>query len=66
MVYSGVKGLSDEVPVDKVTSYVGELRSQLKGSKFYESVNTSKKLEPEAEEELKKIIEDCKKTVMAA
>ncbi len=66
VVYSGVKGMIDDLPVEKVTNYANELRAQLKGSKFYESVNTTKKLEPEAEEDLKKIIENCKKTVMAA
>jgi len=66
VVYSGVKGLIDEVPTEKVTTFVTELRSQIKGSKYSDLVNDSKKLEPEAEELLKKAIEDAKQSVMAA
>lgn len=66
VVYSGVKGLIDEVPTERVSNFVTELRAQIKGSKYADLVNDSKKLEPEAEDLLKKAIEDAKQSVMAA
>ncbi|NJN29544.1 MAG: F0F1 ATP synthase subunit alpha [Synechococcales cyanobacterium RM1_1_8] len=66
VVYSGVKGLIDDMPTEKVASFVIELREQLKGSKYTEIVAETKKLEDEAEGLLKQAIEEAKKSVMAA
>jgi F-type H+/Na+-transporting ATPase subunit alpha len=68
VVYAGVKGLIDEVPVDKVTSFVKVLRASMKGSAatYYEKVQATKILDDESEGLLKKAIDEAKKTVMAA
>ena len=66
VVYAGVKGLIDEVPTEKVTTFVTELREQIKGSKYSDLVAESKKLEGDAEDLLKAAIEEAKKSVMAA
>ncbi len=66
VVYSGVKGMIDDLPTEKVTTFVTELREQIKGSKYSDLVNESKKLEGDAEELLKAAIEEAKKSVMAA
>ncbi len=66
VVYSGVKGMIDDLPTEKVTAFVTELREQIKGSKYSDLVNESKKLEGEAEGMLKAAIEEAKKSVMAA
>ncbi len=68
VVYAGVKGLIDEVPVDKVVTFVGELRNYLKTSKpeYIQSVQTSKQLDDAAEAMLKEAISEVKKSLLAA
>ncbi len=68
VVYAGVKGLIDEVPVDKVVTFVGELRNYLKTSKpeYIQSVQTSKQLDDAAEALLKEAISEVKKNLLAA
>ncbi len=67
VVYAGVRGLIDEMPIEKVTVFVKTLREYLKttGAKYTEIVSSTKKLEDEAEGLLKQAIEECKKSVMA-
>jgi F-type H+/Na+-transporting ATPase subunit alpha len=66
VVYAGVRGMIDDLPTEKVTAFVSEMRQQISGSQYSEVVTNSKKLEDDTEAMLKKIIEDSKKTVMAA
>ncbi len=66
VVYAGVRGMIDDLPTEKVTAFVSEMRQQISGSQYSEIVTDSKKLEDDTEVMLKKIIEDSKKTVMAA
>ncbi|ABB56368.1 F0F1 ATP synthase subunit alpha [Synechococcus elongatus] len=68
VVYAGVKGLIDEIPVNQVTAFVSELRSYLKTSKpeFIEKVQSSKQLDDAAEALLKEAIAEVKKNILAA
>jgi F-type H+-transporting ATPase subunit alpha len=67
LVYAGVNGLLDELPLDKVTAFVKQLREYLKtsASRYVELVQGEKKLEDEAEGLLKGAIDECKKNVLA-
>lgn len=66
VVYAGVRGMIDDLPTEKVTSFVTEMRQQISGSQYSEIVTTTKTLGDDTEAMLRKIIEDSKKTVMAA
>jgi F-type H+-transporting ATPase subunit alpha len=68
VIYAGVKGLIDDLPVEKVSAFVKELRDYLKTSKpeFIEKLQTSKVLDDEGEAVLKAAIEEVKNTVLAA
>ncbi|AZB71493.1 F0F1 ATP synthase subunit alpha [Synechococcus elongatus] len=68
VVYAGVKGLIDEIPVNQVTTFVAELRSYLKTSKpeFIEKVQSSKQLDDASEALLKEAIAEVKKNILAA
>ncbi|WP_269621793.1 F0F1 ATP synthase subunit alpha [Prochlorococcus marinus] len=68
VVYAGVKGLIDEVPVDQVTQFASELRDYLKTSKpdFINKVLTEKKLDDEIESVLKESINEVKTSMLAA
>jgi F-type H+-transporting ATPase subunit alpha len=62
VIYSGINGYLDDVPVTEVKEFTTKLRSYLKSSvgNFLNDVKTSKKLSPESEELLKKAIADVK------
>jgi F-type H+-transporting ATPase subunit alpha len=62
VIYAGINGFLDDVPVADVKSFTEKLRSYLKSSvsNFLTDVKTSKKLSPESEELLKKAIADVK------
>ena len=62
VIYSGINGYLDDVPVAEVKGFTVKLRSFLKSSvpTFLSDVKTSKKLSPEGEELLKKAIADVK------
>jgi F-type H+-transporting ATPase subunit alpha len=64
VVYAGVKGLIDEVPVDQVTAFARELREYLKSSKpeFITAVMSEKQLSEASEATLK----DAIKTVVSS
>ena len=68
VVYAGVKGLIDEVPVDKVVQFARELREYLKSSKpeFLTKVMSEKQLSDEAEAMLKEAIKEVTSSMLAA
>ncbi|XHX79934.1 MAG: F0F1 ATP synthase subunit alpha [Stenomitos frigidus ULC029] len=67
-IYSGINGYLDDIPVDKVVSFLKGLRDYLKNSvpKYGDIVRTEKQLTPEAESLLKDAIGEYKKTFAAA
>jgi F-type H+-transporting ATPase subunit alpha len=68
VVYAGVKGLIDDVPVDKVVQFARELREYLKSSKpeFITKVMSEKQLGDEAEAMLKDAIKEVTSSMLAA
>ena len=62
VIYAGINGFLDDVPVSDVREFTTKLRSYLKSSvpAFLTDVKTSQKLSPESEELLKKAIGDLK------
>tara|TARA_B100000674_G_scaffold117535_1_gene88765 strand:+ start:112 stop:1629 length:1518 start_codon:yes stop_codon:yes gene_type:complete len=67
VVYAGVKGLIDEVPVEEVTNFATELRDYLKLNKsdFIEEILKEKKLNEALENTLKEVINEVKSTMLA-
>ena len=67
VVYAGVKGLIDEVPVEDVTKFATELREYLKlnKSEFIEEILKEKKLNDSLEATLKEVIVEVKSTMLA-
>jgi F-type H+-transporting ATPase subunit alpha len=67
-VDAGVKGLIDDVPVDKVTEFARELREYLKSNKpdFISKVMSEKQLGDETEAMLKDAIKEVTSTMLAA
>ena len=68
VVYAGVKGLIDDVPVEKVVLFARELREYLKSSKpeFITKVMSEKQLSDEAEAMLKDAIKEVTSSMLAA
>jgi F-type H+-transporting ATPase subunit alpha len=68
IVYAGVKGLIDDVPVDQVTQFARELRDYLRTNKpdFISKVMTEKQLAEDAEATLKEAISEVKASMLAA
>jgi len=68
IVYAGVKGLIDDVPVEEVVQFSRELREYLKSNKpeFINKVQTEKVLSPEAESTLKEAIAEVVSTMLAS
>jgi F-type H+-transporting ATPase subunit alpha len=68
VVYAGVKGLIDEVPVDQVTSFARELREYLKSSKpeYITAVMNEKQLSEASEATLKDAIKTVVSSITAA
>ncbi|MBV2350140.1 F0F1 ATP synthase subunit alpha [Synechococcus sp. HK05] len=68
VVYAGVKGLIDEVPVESVVQFCRELREYLKTNKadFINKVQTEKQLSEESEAMLKDAINEVKSSMLAA
>merc|ERR1711990_158034 len=56
LIYAGINGFLDDVPVSDVKEFVGKLRSYIRTSvpQFISSIQSEKKLTPENEETLKK------------
>nr|AUG32137.1 ATP synthase subunit A [Paulinella longichromatophora] len=67
VVYAGVKGLIDEVPVDKVVEFAIELRNYLKSNKpaYISKVQEEKVLNEDTEALLKEAINEVKSNMMA-
>ena len=67
VVYAGVKGLIDEVPVEEVTKFASELRDYLKlnKSEFIEEILKEKKLNEDLEATLKEVIMEVKSAMLA-
>jgi F-type H+-transporting ATPase subunit alpha len=68
VVYAGVKGMIDEVPVESVVQFCRELREYLKSNKpdFISKVMSEKQLGDEAEAMLKDAINEVKSSMLAA
>jgi F-type H+/Na+-transporting ATPase subunit alpha len=68
IIYAGINGYLDDIPVDKITTYAKGLRDYLATSKpkYGEIIGTSKVLSDEAESILKESIVEYKKTFLAA
>ncbi|MCX5946951.1 MAG: F0F1 ATP synthase subunit alpha, partial [Cyanobacteria bacterium] len=68
VVYAGVKGLIDDVPVDQVVAFARELRDYLKSSKpeFITQVMSEKQLSDESEAMLKDAIKEITSSMLAA
>ncbi len=68
IIYAGINGYLDDIPVEKITEYAKGLRDYLATSKsaYGESIRTTKALSPEAEGMLKEAIAEYKKTFLAA
>lgn len=68
IVYAGVKGLIDAVPVDQVVNFSRELREYLKSNKpeFISEIQEKKVLSPEAESVLKDAISEVVSTMVAS
>nr|ARO91058.1 ATP synthase CF1 subunit alpha [Flintiella sanguinaria] len=62
VIYTGINGYLDDIALKDIKDFIQSLRENLKNSKpeFGESIRSTKKLSPEAEELLKKAIEDVK------
>nr|BDA98111.1 ATP synthase CF1 alpha subunit [Proteomonas sp. NIES-1005] len=65
IIYTGINGFLDDVPVDKIKECVSALRANLKNSKpqYAEMVRSSKVFSPEAEELVKSAITDVKQSL---
>ncbi|GAP99011.1 F0F1 ATP synthase subunit alpha [Leptolyngbya sp. NIES-2104] len=68
VIYAGINGYLDDIPVDKVVTFVKSLRDYLKTGKpkYVEIVQGQKVLSDEAESLLKEAITETKQTMMAA
>jgi F-type H+-transporting ATPase subunit alpha len=69
VVYAGLNGYLDDLPVDKVVGYTAALREYLKTSKpaYAQTIKDNKmQLTDEAENLLKEAISECKKSFLAA
>jgi F-type H+/Na+-transporting ATPase subunit alpha len=67
LIYSGINGYLDDIPVEKVTDFTKGLRDYLKTSKprYGEIIANDKQLNEEAENLLKEAIAEYKKTFAA-
>lgn len=68
LVYAGINGYMDDIPVDKVSSYTTGLREYLKNSqpRYIEIIRNEKQLTEEAENLLKEAILDYKKSFLVS
>jgi len=64
LIYTGINGFLDEIPVDKVTEFVATLRSNLRTSKpkYAEIIKDTKTFNDEAEGLLKEVIASTKQS----
>ena len=64
VIYTGINGFLDDIPVNKVSAFVTQLRSNLKNSKpqYGEIVRDTKAFTPEAEAMVKETIAALKQS----
>jgi F-type H+-transporting ATPase subunit alpha len=64
IIYTGINGYLDDLPVENVKKFIIKLRDYIKSSvpSLFRSIKTEQKLSPENEEILKKAITDAKET----
>jgi F-type H+/Na+-transporting ATPase subunit alpha len=64
IIYTGINGYLDDIPVNKVIDFVGTLRSNLRTSKpkYAEIIKDTKAFSSEAEELLKEVISSTKQS----
>mgnify|MGYP005691654393 FL=1 len=62
VIYTGINGYLDDVPVDDVKDFLSKMRTFIKSSAptLLTTIKSEKKLSPESEELLKKAIADTK------
>ena len=68
LIYSGINGYLDDIPVEKVTGFTSELRTYIQTSKqeFANLIKEKKVLTEDAEALLKEAITECKQSFAAA
>lgn len=68
ILYAGINGYLDDIPVEKVSAYTQSLREYLKSSKtqYGDLLRSEKKLGDEAEKLLKEALNESKQTFMAS
>ncbi|BDE17509.1 ATP synthase CF1 alpha subunit (chloroplast) [Galdieria partita] len=68
IIYSGINGYLDEIPLPKVSSFIKALREYIVNSKskFIELIKINKQLVSEAEDILKQSIQETKATFLAS
>ena len=68
VIYAGINGKLDDIPVEKVADYVGELISYVNTSKkaYVDEINNTKKLTDEAVKLLDEAIDESKQAFKAA
>lgn len=66
IIYAGINGYLDEVPLSQVKAFISDLRDNLSTSKasFGEGIRNTKALSSEGEEMLKKAIEEVKQSLL--
>ena len=64
IVFAGVRGFLDPIPLDKVTSFERKLRDEMKasGQEILEAIRTEKEISEATEEKLKAFMENFSKT----
>ena len=67
IIYTGINGYLDQIPLPDVQKFITALRQDLKNTKpeFGEDIRNTKKLNPNNEELLKKSIEDVKQAFLS-
>lgn len=67
IIYAGVNGLLDQVPVDKITTWEADFRAHLTGAQqpLLEKISTGN-VTPETEAEIKKVVESHVASFVAA
>ncbi|MCH8153714.1 MAG: F0F1 ATP synthase subunit alpha [Proteobacteria bacterium] len=64
IIFAGVRGFLDPIPLDKVTSFERKLRDEMKasGQEILEAIRTEKEISEATEEKLKAFMENFSKT----
>jgi len=62
VIYTGINGFLDDIPVSEVKAFIVKLRNYIKSSSasIFTTIKSEKKLSPEVEEMVKKAIADAK------